>query len=80
LIGSTYEVFGKLELNIVPVNYDGSEDLDFYPEEPSDLIDKRIDFVVQINRAIELPKNLCRDVYAEYSFYLDQTKYRTKVV
>jgi hypothetical protein len=39
LIGSTFEAEGNLELNIVPVNHDGSEDLDFYPEEPSDLID-----------------------------------------
>ena len=39
LIGSTYEVHGKLELNIIPVNFDGSEDLEFIPDEPSDLID-----------------------------------------
>lgn len=80
LIGSTFEVHGKLDINIIPVNADGGEELDFIPDEPSDLIDQRIDFIVQIDKAYELPENLCRDVFAEYSFYLEQTKYRTKVV
>ena len=48
LIGTTFEVHGKLNLNIVPVNPDGNEDdeLEFIPDEPSDLIDQRIDFIV----------------------------------
>ena len=46
LIGSTFEVHGKLKLNIIPVNPDGSEDLEFVPDEPNDLIDERIDFIV----------------------------------
>lgn len=71
---------GKLEVNIMPVNSEGGTELDFIPDEPADLIDQRIDFVVQIDRALELPENLCRDVYAEYSFYLDPTKYKTKTV
>lgn len=81
LIGSTFEVHGKLELNITPVNPDGtSEDLDFIPDEPSDLIDQRIDFVVDIVKAYDLPEDLCRDIYVEYSFYLDPTKYKTGVI
>lgn len=27
-----------------------------------------------------MPEDLCRDIYVEYSFYLDPTKYRTEVV
>jgi hypothetical protein len=50
LIGPTFEVHGKLEVNIIPCNPDGSgqdgEDLELLPEDPSDLIDQRIDFVV----------------------------------
>jgi hypothetical protein len=46
LISSTFEVHGKLDINIIPVNPDGSEDLDFIPNEPSDLIGQRIDFIV----------------------------------
>ena len=40
---------GKLDINIVPVNSKGSEELDFIPDEPSDLIDQRIDFIVKID-------------------------------
>lgn len=72
LIGTTFEVHGKLDVNIIPVNPDGSADeLEFIPEEPTDLIDQRIDFTVQIDRASDLPEDLCRDVYCEYQFYLD---------
>lgn len=81
LIGSTFEVHGKLDLNITPCNPDGSfEELDFIPDEPSDLIDQRIDFIVEISRAVDLPEDLCRDIYVEYSFYLDPTKYKTQVI
>jgi len=79
LIGSTYEVHGKLEVNIIPVNPDGSEELEFIPDEPSDLQDQRIDFIVKIDKAIDLPEDLCRDVYIEYQWYLDKEMYKTKV-
>lgn len=39
LIGTTFEVHGKLEMNIIPVNADGEEELEFIPDQPSDLID-----------------------------------------
>jgi hypothetical protein len=72
IIGTTYGVHGRLDLNIIPCNPDGTfEDLDFIPDEPSDLIDQRIDFIVEITQAHELPEDLCRDVYVEYQFYLD---------
>lgn len=38
IISTTYEVYGKLEVNIIPVNPDGSEDLEVIPDEPSDLL------------------------------------------
>lgn len=40
------QVYGKLDVNIVPVNQEGGVELDFIPDEPADLIDQRIDFVV----------------------------------
>lgn len=70
LIGSTYEVHGNISLNIVPVNPDGSGgdtgDLDFIPDEPTDLIDQRIDFIVQIDNITDLPEDMCRNVFVEY--------------
>ena len=48
LIGRTFEVFGKLNVNVIPVDQTGSEDLpdEMIPDEPEDLIDTRIDYVV----------------------------------
>ena len=48
LIGSTYEVQGRLEVNIVPVDPSGTEEPpeETIPDEPEDLIDQRIDFLV----------------------------------
>lgn len=82
LIGSTYEVQGRLEVNIVPVDPTGTDEPpeEIIPDEPEDLIDQRIDFLVQIKQAIDLPEDLCRDVFVEYTFFLDAEKHRTVTV
>jgi hypothetical protein len=46
LNGSTFEIHGKLKLNIIPFNPDGSKDLDFVPDEPNDVIYEKLDFMV----------------------------------
>ena len=68
LIGRTFEVYGKLNVNIIPVDPTGSEDLpdEMIPDEPEDLIDTRIDYIVQIDSAVDLPSNFCRNTYVEY--------------
>ena len=35
---------------------------------------------MSIERATDLPENFCRDVFVEYSIYLDETKFRTNKV
>jgi len=79
LIGRTFEVFGKLNVNVIPVDPSGSEDLpdEMIPDEPEDLIDTRIDYIVQIEQAIDLPSNFCRDTFVEYQLYLNEQKFRT---
>lgn len=49
------------------------------PDEPEDLINTRIDYVVQIDQAVDLPKNFCRDTFVEYQLYLNEEKYRTNI-
>lgn len=70
---------GKLEVNLIPVDEDGESEVqeDMIPEEPEDLIGKRIDFVIEIKQARELPKNFCRDVYCEYKFFLSDEVYQS---
>lgn len=68
IISSTFEVFGKLNLNVIPVDPEGNKDLPdtMFPDEQEELLDKRLDFIVQIDDANDLPDDFCRDVYAQY--------------
>lgn len=79
LIDQNYEIQGKLEINITPVNSNDSENLLFFPDKINDLIGKSFDFVVQIKNVSELSHNFCGEVYAEYSFYLDSQKCQTEI-
>jgi len=73
-----------LDVNITPVGPDGEsiEDMpdEMIPEEPEDMLDQRIDYIIQINKALDLPSNFCRDVFVEYSLFLSDDKYKTKVI
>ena len=46
LIGTTFEIHGKLKLKILPFNPDGSKDLAFVPDEPNDVKYVKLDFIV----------------------------------
>ena len=82
LIGSNYENHGQLELNVIPVDAEGNEDIaeEDLPDAPEDLLDRRIDFIVNITRAKDLPSNFCKDVFVQYQVYLEETKYTTEVM
>lgn len=82
LIGSNYEPHGQLEVDVIPIDQEGSIEIneDDLPEMPEDLLNRRIDFLISIQRAKSLPGNFCKDVFVEYQLYLEDTKYRTAVV
>ena len=48
IVGTNSQIMGKLEINVVPVDMEGEADIpdDMIPDDPSDLIGHRIDFVV----------------------------------
>lgn len=48
LIGTNYENHGKLEVNVVPVDQDGNEDIpdEDLPDSPEDLLNRRLDYQV----------------------------------
>lgn len=73
---------GKLEVNIIPTDESGWGEVpdEMIPNTPEDLLDQRIDFAVEIKRAIDLPEHFCRDVYVEYNFYLDDQPYQTPII
>lgn len=79
IVSSTSQICGKLEINVSPVDTDGESEVpeDNFPDDPMDLLGQRIDFVVEIKKAIDLPADFCKDVYCEYQFYIDDDKYQT---
>ena len=84
LIGTTFKTHGKLDVNIIPIGPEGQsmEEMpdELIPEEPEELLGQRIDYVVQINKALDLPSNFCRDAYVEYCLFLSEEKHKTDVV
>lgn len=66
---------------MIPVDETGWGEIsdDMIPDKPEDLLNKWLDFAVSITRASDLPANLCKDVYVEYKFYLDEQPYSTSL-
>lgn len=73
---------GKLEMNIMPTDESGWGEFpdERIPLEPEDMVGERLDFAVVISKAIDLPENFCKDVYCEYSFFLDDQPYQTPMI
>jgi hypothetical protein len=48
IVGTNSKIMGKLELNVIPVDVDGESEVpdDMIPEDPTDLIGQRMDFIV----------------------------------
>jgi hypothetical protein len=82
IVGTNSKIMGKLELNVIPVDVDGESEVpdDMIPEDPTDLVGQRMDFIVQITKAIDLPQDFCQDIYCEYTFFLGEEKFTTEVV
>lgn len=68
LIGTNYENHGQLELNVIPVDAEGNDEIaeEDLPDTPEDMLDRRIDFIVNIIQAKDLPRDFCKDVFVQY--------------
>jgi len=67
LIAPNYSNHGSLSVNIIPVTPEGEElPEDMEVECPEELLDQRLDFVVHIEKIMNLPSDFCKDVYVEY--------------
>lgn len=82
IVSITNEIFGMIDINVVPCDEDGNElqleDLDD-DIEPEHLLNQTLDFKVKIDRITKLPENFCTNIFCEYKFYMDDTKYTTEV-
>ena len=72
----------KLDVNILPCDVTGDPDGisdEMLTDNPEDLKGHRMDFIVEINHAMDFPKDLCKDIFVEYQFYLDEELHRTQI-
>jgi len=81
IASDTNKIYGQVDVNIIPCDENGNEDLDdeSVPDDPMELLNNTLDFKVKIDRLMNLPENFCRNVYCEYTFYMDDHKYTTEV-
>ena len=81
IVGTNSKIYGQIEVNTVPCDEDGNEELneDLLTEDPQDLLNQTLDFKVQISEITNLPEDFCRNIYCEYEFYMDKQKYTTEV-
>lgn len=72
---------GTLDVNIIPTDETGKADEcpeELMVDEPEQLIGKRIDFNIVINKAENLPEMLSKNVYVTYQWYLENDEFRTE--
>ena len=74
---------GQLALKYFPTDDtgEGEPNEDLLPEEPEDLLGKAITFRVEIDKAKDLPKDLCKNVFISYGLNFDKSRsFQTSVV
>ena len=82
IVSKDSKIVGKLEINLIPVDEDGESEVpdENFPDSPEELIDRRIDFLVNIIRAFDLPEDFCKDPFCEYTFFLSEERFSTPSV
>lgn len=82
IVGKDSKIVGKLDVNIIPCCEDGDTELpdEMLPENPEDIIGQRIDFIVDIKKASDLPEDFCKDIFCKYQIYLGEEEFATKPI
>jgi hypothetical protein len=73
----------KLEVNIVPCDSTGDPDgisEEMFTDNPDDLKGHRLDFIVEISHATDVPQDACKDLFVQYQFYLEDQFHTTQIV
>ena len=65
---------GKIHLNIIPTDENGSKEIpeEMEPEEPEDLLGKRVHFDICVDSIKGLPKEASNNVFVKYAWFLDK--------
>ena len=78
IISVNGNINGYIIIDVIPHNKDGNL-LDEIYENPFDLIGNSLYFTVYIKELIDLPENFCKGIQVEYSSFIDNVNYKTKI-
>ena len=78
IISVNGDLEGTIVIDIVPTNKDGELFKDI-PKDPNELIGQNLNFYIHIKECNDLPENFCKSLQVEYSSFIDNNNYKTKV-
>ena len=78
IISINGEVEGTLTIDVVPIDENGNE-FNEIPENPMDLIGQNLQFYVHIKEIKDLPENFCKGLQVEYTSFVDNLNYKSKI-
>ncbi|EDV28301.1 uncharacterized protein TRIADDRAFT_53800 [Trichoplax adhaerens] len=73
---------GKLRVELIPCDENGKEydiDADIFVDSPSELLGKKVNFLINISHALGLP-NKFLETWCKFKFYLDDLPITTEVI
>ena len=78
IISVNGNINGYIIIDVIPHNKNGNLFEEIY-ENPFDLIGNSLYFTVYIKELIDLPENFCKGIQVEYSSFIDNINYKTKI-
>ena len=78
IIAVNGDLQGTIVIDVVPTDKEGNLFKDI-PKDPNELIGQNLNFYVHIKECNDLPENFCKSVHVEYTCFVDNNNYKTKV-
>lgn len=70
---------GQLSVDVIAHDDDNNE-YDEIPSDPYDLVGQPLNFTVYIKEATDIPENFCKGIQVEYTSFIDNLTYITKII
>ena len=78
IIAVNGDLQGTIVIDVVPTDREGNLFKDI-PKDPNELIGQSLNFYVHIKECNDLPENFCKCLQVEYTSFIDNNNYKTKV-
>ena len=78
IIAVNGDLLGTIVIDVIPTDKEGNTFKDI-PKDPNELIGQNLNFYVHIKECNDLPENFCKCLQVEYTSFIDNSNYSTKV-